>query len=40
MRNSKKGTTVEEKLLFTGDQQDFEEFRTVTHSNFEEKDQE
>jgi hypothetical protein len=38
MGNSKKGTAVEETLVFTGDQQDFEQIRTVTHNNLEEKD--
>jgi hypothetical protein len=37
MGNSKKGTAVEEKLVFTGDQQDFEAFRTPMHNDLEEK---
>ena len=39
MGNSKKGTPVAEKFVFTGVQQDFEQFRTVMHKNLEEKDQ-
>jgi hypothetical protein len=37
MGNSKRGTTLEEKLVFTGDQQDFEAFRTTIHNDLEEK---
>ena len=36
MGNSKKGTAVEEKLVFTGDQQDFDAFRTSLHNDNEE----
>jgi hypothetical protein len=39
MGNSKKGSTVEEKFVFTGVQQDFEQFKTVMYTNFEDKDQ-
>ncbi len=39
MGNSKKGTSVEEKVVFSGDIKDFEHFRTVMHRNLEEKDQ-
>jgi hypothetical protein len=39
MGNSKKGSTVEEKFVFTGVQLDFEQFRTVMHTHFEDKDQ-
>jgi hypothetical protein len=31
--NSKKGTSVEEKVVFTGNQQDFEQFRTWFHDH-------
>jgi len=37
MGNSKKGTTVEEKLVFTGDQEDFDAFSTAMHNDNEEK---
>ena len=37
MGNSKKGTTVEEKLVFTGDQADFDAFRTAIHNDNEDK---
>ena len=33
MGNSKKGTAVEEKVVFTGNQQDFEQFRTWFHDH-------
>jgi len=39
MGNSKKGSTVEEKFVFTGVQQDFEQFKTLMHTNFEDEDQ-
>jgi len=38
MGNSKKGTAVEEKVVFTGNQQDFEKFRTWFHNEMDEKD--
>jgi hypothetical protein len=38
MGNSKKGTEVEEKVVFTGNQQDFEQFRTWFHNEIDEKD--
>ena len=38
MGNSKKGTAVEEKVVFTGNQQDFEQFRTWFHNEMDEKD--
>ncbi len=37
MGNSKKGTAVEEKVVFTGNQQDFEQFRTWFHNEMDEK---
>ena len=37
MENSKKGTAVEEKLVFTGDQEDFDAFSTAMHNDNEEK---
>jgi hypothetical protein len=39
MGNSKKGSPVEGKFVFTGVQQDFEQFKTLMHTNFEDKDQ-
>ncbi len=39
MGNSKKGSAVEEKFVFTGVHLDFEQFRTVMHTHFEDKDQ-
>jgi hypothetical protein len=39
MGNSKKGSAVDEKFVFTGVQQDFKQFRTLMHINFEDKDQ-
>jgi hypothetical protein len=39
MENSKKGSEVEEKFVFTGVQMDFEQFRTVMHTHFEDTDQ-
>ena len=39
MGNSKKGSPVEGKFVFTGVQQDFEQFKTLIHTNFEDKDQ-
>jgi hypothetical protein len=38
MGNLKKGTAVEEKVVFTGNQQDFEKFRTWFHNEMDEKD--
>jgi alkylhydroperoxidase/carboxymuconolactone decarboxylase family protein YurZ len=38
MVNSKKGTAVEERVVFTGNQQDFENFRTWFHNEMDEKD--
>jgi hypothetical protein len=40
MGNSKKGTAVEETVVFTGNQQDFEQFRTWFHNEMDEKDRE
>ena len=38
MGNLKKGTAVEERVVFTGNQQDFEKFRTWFHNEMDEKD--
>jgi hypothetical protein len=39
MGNSKKGTSVEEKdLLFSGQTKEVEQFRTVIHTNLEQRD--
>jgi hypothetical protein len=40
MGSSWKGSPVEEKFVFTGVQQDFEQFRTLMNTIFEDKDQE
>ncbi len=37
MGNLKKGTAVEERVVFTGNQQDFEKFRTWFHNEMDEK---
>jgi uncharacterized protein YeaO (DUF488 family) len=38
MGNFKKVTAVEERVVFTGNQQDFEKFRTWFHNEMDEKD--